>query len=207
MSGRRWRGGGVMDANYLRMALVVDGDAAARTRARWLLVHGGYRVRQADNHAACIAAIDAAMPDLVIVGRSLIPEVIGPVSARTDGRDAQAQWSLAGLVVDARRRDVHVDGRPIRLTRTEFDILALLIGSSRRVYSRREVLDAVWGPGWFGDEHLVDAHVSKLRRKLGDDPRAPAFIETVRGVGFRMADGSGAQWPDGGAPGAGPALG
>jgi DNA-binding response OmpR family regulator len=48
----------------------------------------------------------------------------------------------------------------------------------------------VWGPDWFGDDHVVDVHVSSLRRKIGDDRRSPRFIQTVRGVGYRIGDGS-----------------
>jgi DNA-binding response OmpR family regulator len=56
-------------------------------------------------------------------------------------------------------------------------------------FSRRQLIGAVWGPVWVGDEHLVDVHVGHLRRKLGDDPAAPRFIRTVRGVGYRMGEG------------------
>ena len=56
-------------------------------------------------------------------------------------------------------------------------------------FSRRQLIEAVWGDGWVGDEHLVDVHIGHLRRKLGDDPAAPRFIRTVRGVGYRMGDG------------------
>jgi DNA-binding response OmpR family regulator len=55
------------------------------------------------------------------------------------------------------------------------------------VFTRRQLVDRLWGPDWFGDEHTIDMHVSRLRGKLGDDVRAPRFIQTVRGVGFRIA--------------------
>jgi len=54
------------------------------------------------------------------------------------------------------------------------------------VLSRRQLLERVWDPDWVGDEHLVDVHIANLRRKLGDDPRAPHWILTVRGIGYRM---------------------
>ena len=56
--------------------------------------------------------------------------------------------------------------------------------------ARRQLIDAVWGDGWVGDEHLVDVHVGHLRRKLGDDAAASKYIRTVRGVGYRMGDGT-----------------
>jgi DNA-binding response OmpR family regulator len=57
------------------------------------------------------------------------------------------------------------------------------------VLSRRQLLDAVWTESWVGNDHLVDVHVGHLRRKLGDDPAAPRYVITVRGVGYRMGSG------------------
>jgi DNA-binding response OmpR family regulator len=93
------------------------------------------------------------------------------------------------LRVDVIAREVSVDAVPVELTRTEFDLLAALSGRPRMAFSRRQLIDAVWGEGWVGDEHLVDVHVGHLRRKLGDDPATPRFIRTVRGVGYRMGEG------------------
>ena len=56
-------------------------------------------------------------------------------------------------------------------------------------FTRRQLIDAVWGADWVGDEHLVDVHVGHLRRKLGDDAAAGRFVRTVRGVGYRMGSG------------------
>ena len=74
----------------------------------------------------------------------------------------------------------------MELTRTEFDLLAVMCANPRQVFSRRQLIDAVWGPDWFGDEHLVDVHVGHVRRKLGDDAAEPRWIRTVRGVGYGM---------------------
>ncbi|HET8680454.1 MAG TPA: response regulator [Micromonosporaceae bacterium] len=93
------------------------------------------------------------------------------------------------LQVDVLAREVHLDGAPVALTRTEFDLLAALSARPRMAFSRRQLIDAVWGDGWGGDEHLVDVHIGHLRRKLGDDPAAPRFVRTVRGVGYRMGEG------------------
>lgn len=86
-------------------------------------------------------------------------------------------------------RDVWVDGEAVSLTRTEFDVLAVLSERPRMVFSRRQLIDAVWGAAWVGDEHLVDVHVGHLRRKLGDDPSEGKYVRTVRGVGYRMGTG------------------
>ena len=93
------------------------------------------------------------------------------------------------LVIDPGARSVSVDGVAVELTRTEFDLLEALSARPRQVLSRRTLIEAVWGPGWVGDERLADVHISHIRSKLGDDPAAPRYVVTVRGVGFRMGSG------------------
>jgi DNA-binding response OmpR family regulator len=92
------------------------------------------------------------------------------------------------LVIDPAAREVHRAGEPVELTRLEFDLLEALSERPRVVLSRRQLLERVWGGDWYGDEHLVDVHIANLRRKLGDDPRQPRHILTIRGVGYRMGD-------------------
>jgi len=96
---------------------------------------------------------------------------------------------VGALVVDLDARDVEVDGSAVELTRTEFDLLAALAARPRTAFGRRQLIEAVWGQEWVGDEHLVDVHVGHLRRKLGDDVGSARFIRTVRGIGYRMGDG------------------
>jgi two-component system OmpR family response regulator len=88
---------------------------------------------------------------------------------------------------------VDVDGRrafktaeELALTRTEFDLLAELMRTPARVWTREALLRSVWGTDWASDTHLVEVHVGNLRRKLGEGPGEPKFIKTVRGVGYRM---------------------
>ena len=97
---------------------------------------------------------------------------------------------FGALSVDVAGREVHRDGEPVALTRTEFDLLEALSARPAMVFSRRQLVDAVWDESWVGDEHLVDVHVGHLRRKLGDDPTSPRYVRTVRGVGYRMGDGT-----------------
>lgn len=80
-----------------------------------------------------------------------------------------------------------VDGHLVVLTRTEYDLLTAMATRPRAALSRRELIDAVWGPDWYGDEHVVDVHVGHLRRKLGDVAAEPRFVRTVRGVGYGLA--------------------
>ena len=93
------------------------------------------------------------------------------------------------LSVDLGAREVRSDGSLVDLTRTEFDVLATLAARPRLVFTRRQLIDAIWGESWVGDEHLVDVHIGHVRRKLGDDPDAGRFVRTVRGVGYRMGEG------------------
>ncbi|HOB48279.1 MAG TPA: response regulator transcription factor [Mycobacterium sp.] len=93
------------------------------------------------------------------------------------------------LSFDVDSRQVLLDSESISLTRTEFDILASLSSRPGLVWSRRQLIDAVWGEPWVGNDHLVDVHVGHLRRKLGDNPTDPRFVFTVRGVGYRMGSG------------------
>ena len=100
--------------------------------------------------------------------------------------------TFGALVVDPEGRDVWLDGEPVALTRTEFDLLAALSERPRMAFSRRQLIEAVWGPSWVGDEHLVDVHIGHLRRKLGDDAAEGRYVRTVRGVGYRMGPGDAA---------------
>jgi DNA-binding response OmpR family regulator len=97
--------------------------------------------------------------------------------------------TVGDLAVDEEARTVTVAGTPVELTRTEFDLLATMATRPRLAFSRRQLIDAVWGEGWFGDEHLVDVHVGHLRRKLGDDAVEPRYVRTLRGVGYGLGAG------------------
>lgn len=91
------------------------------------------------------------------------------------------------LVLDLDRFEVQLEGRPIPLTRREFELLAFLARRPGRVYTREELLEAVWGE-YLGTPRTVDQHILQLREKLGEDPKAPRFLETVRGVGYRFRE-------------------
>ncbi len=96
----------------------------------------------------------------------------------------------AGLEIDEGRRLVRVDGSVVELTALEFNLLALLAREPGIVVARQALLDTLWGPEFVGDDHLVDVHIANLRRKLGDEPASPRFVETVRGVGYRVRESS-----------------
>lgn len=106
-------------------------------------------------------------------------------------REAEEHHDLrfGDLRIDVQGRDVWLGDVPVALTRTEFDLLTTLAERPRMAFSRRQLIDHVWGHTWVGDEHLVDVHIGHLRRKLGDDATEGRFVRTVRGVGYRMGSG------------------
>jgi DNA-binding response OmpR family regulator len=87
-----------------------------------------------------------------------------------------------GIVVDTTRRDVTVNGAPVALATREFDLLAYLANNMGVALSRQQVLDAVWGLEWEGDDRTIDVHVRQLRKKIGDD----LPLATVWGIGYRL---------------------
>ncbi|MFD6857876.1 winged helix-turn-helix domain-containing protein [Rhodococcus sp. NPDC060086] len=97
---------------------------------------------------------------------------------------------VGDLALDVDGREVTVAGMPVALTRTEFDVLAALARDPGVVLTRAQLIEAVWGPSWTGDEHLVDVHIGHLRRKLCDDATRGRYVRTVRGVGYRMGTGA-----------------
>jgi DNA-binding response OmpR family regulator len=93
-----------------------------------------------------------------------------------------AVLEVGEITVDQVRREVRGPAGPVALTSREFDLLAFLTAHPGRALTRQELLDGVWGPGWFGDERTVDVHVRQLRKKLGPD----LPLATVWGLGYRL---------------------
>lgn len=112
----------------------------------------------------------------------------GPATGLGGPTEASDVVVVGSIHIDRAAREVTVDGQAVELTRLEFDLLDTLCSRPRMVFSRAQLLETVWGHTWIGDTHVVDVHVSNLRRKIGDRSRPPRFIQTVRGIGFRMAD-------------------
>jgi len=94
------------------------------------------------------------------------------------------------LLLDLERMEATLEDRPLPLSRREFELLAFLAERPGRVYTREELLEAIWGPDYLGTPRTVDQHILQLREKLGEDPKAPRFLETVRGVGYRFKEGA-----------------
>jgi len=104
------------------------------------------------------------------------------------GRGDGGELAVGDLLIDLGARRAWKAGEELALTRKEFDLLGRLARDAGRVVSRETLMSDVWDMNWFGSTKTLDVHVAWLRRKLGDDPSDPAHIQTVRGVGFRLAD-------------------
>jgi DNA-binding response OmpR family regulator len=113
-------------------------------------------------------------------------ELVARVKAilrRSDGTTEPNEVLMAGRVeVDIVRREARVDGEPVPLASKEFQLLQFLAERPGRALSRQQLLDGVWGAGWYGDDRTVDAHVRQLRKKLGD----ALPLSTVWGMGYRL---------------------
>ena len=93
---------------------------------------------------------------------------------------------LDELVIRPLAREVEIAGKPVELTRIEFDLLDQLTANPRQVLTRAQLMEAVWGDNWFGDDHVVDVHIANLRKKLGAMTDRQ-IVRTVRGVGYGLA--------------------
>ncbi len=121
-------------------------------------------------------------------------EVVSRIRAilrRTGGagapEPAPSRIEVGELLLDCGARRAWLGDAELALTRKEFDLLARLASEPGRVVTRETLMSDVWDENWFGSTKTLDVHIAGLRRKLGEDPAAPRYIETVRGVGFRMA--------------------
>jgi two-component system alkaline phosphatase synthesis response regulator PhoP len=122
-------------------------------------------------------------------------EVVARVRAvlrRVEATHSQGDVVRVGdaIELDVPRRETSVDGRRVELTATEFQLLLHLARQPGRVFTRAQLLDAVHGVAVESYERAIDAHVKNIRRKIEQDPHAPRRLQTVFGVGYRLADGS-----------------
>jgi DNA-binding response OmpR family regulator len=104
---------------------------------------------------------------------------------RTD--HAPKRIAAGQLEIEPEAGEVRVGGRPVSLTKTEFELLRTLAGRPNVIFTREKLLERVWGYDYLGDSRLVDVHVRRLRAKIEPDPANPSFIQTVRGFGYKLA--------------------
>jgi DNA-binding response OmpR family regulator len=121
--------------------------------------------------------------------RSRVKAVLRRAAMRRAVEEEGEQPIEAGaLRLDPAKRAVTLDGAPVTTTFVEFEILAALMASPGRVFTRDMLLSRIWGDSAFRDQRTIDVHIRHLREKLEADPKDPAFVFTVRGVGYRFRD-------------------
>ncbi|OUP80047.1 DNA-binding response regulator [Lachnoclostridium sp. An169] len=119
----------------------------------------------------------------------------GISSIRNSGRDGNEEsrdgtgkvYSYKNLVLDPELRKVTILGRETELTGKEFEIMKLLLAAPEKVYSRESLYEQVWKDGYYGTDHTVNVHVSNLRRKIREEDPQEEYIQSVYGIGFRLA--------------------
>ncbi|MFN2174470.1 MAG: response regulator transcription factor [Anaerolineales bacterium] len=119
--------------------------------------------------------------------RELVARIEALLRRSKSGLEKTRNLRVAGLLLDFQSRRVAVDEKPVELTRSEFDLLAVLMASPGRVFSREELLEKMQGGYVQGYERTIDVHIKNLRAKIEADPHNPRYIETVYGVGYRLA--------------------
>jgi two-component system OmpR family response regulator len=154
--------------------IIAVGDDLGSERRAALLTAGADAAIPLPCHPVELIALTAALlrrPRSVIVAQS-------PAGTRR---------RFGPLEVDLGRREAILNGRRLSFTRIEFDVLSHLCNHPQEMVTREELIGSVWGPDWDGDTHMVDVHISNLRRKLDQAAPGITFVQTVRGMGFRLA--------------------
>jgi DNA-binding response OmpR family regulator len=144
-----------------------------------------------DDDTSVVRALDAGADDYVVkpFSSGQLEARIRAVLRRAVGADpGPAPVTVGELTVDPRSRRVTRAGRPVELSPKEFDLLAYLAARAGTVVPKRELLTEVWQQPYGGSDKTVDVHLSWLRRKLGESAAEPGLLQTVRGVGVRLAE-------------------
>lgn len=124
-----------------------------------------------------------------VVKPFFVRELIARIKVHFRGQaQAPAVLKYGRVEVDRLRREVRVDGRPVTLTATEFRLLEFLMSRPGVVFSREQLLDAVWGHDRAVTDRTVDVHILRLRQKIEPDPANPTLIRSLRGFGYCFAD-------------------
>jgi DNA-binding response OmpR family regulator len=141
-----------------------------------------------DDEAEIVRVLDLGADDYVVKPFSAahLDARIRAVLRRAASDEGATSITVADLQIDVRGRVATLAGRPLDLSRLEFDLLAYLAERPGKVVSRRELISEVWHQPLGGGERTVDVHLSWLRRKLGETAAAPRYLHTIRGVGVKI---------------------
>ncbi|MCX6037405.1 MAG: response regulator transcription factor [Chloroflexi bacterium] len=165
----------------------IDGVEVTRRLREWTqipIIVVSVREQEKDK----IAALDAGADDYLTK-----PFSVGELMARLRSalrRSAQAEtdpvFKTGNLVVDLNQREVLVNGQPISLTPTEYDLLRTFVKHAGKVLTHDQLLRAVWGTAYESETHMLQVNISNLRRKIEPDPVRPSYLITEPGVGYRL---------------------
>jgi two-component system, OmpR family, KDP operon response regulator KdpE len=145
-----------------------------------------------DGETEKIAALDAGADDYVtkpFATGELLARLRAMLRKRPAGAPEKTEFDLGGLTLNLAARTVSVDNAQVKLTRKEFDVLALLARHAGRLVSHRQLLEAVWGKAHLDDTHYLRIAIGHIRDKIGDDAASPRYIITEPGVGYRLITG------------------
>src|SRR5579871_3082262 len=145
-----------------------------------------------DTEADAVQGLEAGADDYVTkpFGLAELRSRVRAVLRRSAPRSLGGERLVAGPVtLDRGQREVTVAGMPVRLTFSEFELLACLMSEPGRLFNRQELLRAIWGDSAYRDPRAIDVHIRHLREKLEATPEDPHLIVTVRGAGYRFAEG------------------
>jgi DNA-binding response OmpR family regulator len=145
-----------------------------------------------DREGEKIAALDAGADDYMtkpFATGELLARLRAALRKRPAGAAEKAELIFGALEINLATRVVRVDGGEARLTRKEFEVLALLARHAGRLVGHRQLLTTIWGPAHADDTHYLRIAIGHIREKLGDDAADPRFILTEPGVGYRLLDG------------------
>jgi DNA-binding response OmpR family regulator len=120
-------------------------------------------------------------------------EVVARVKAvlrRVNGHHTSAatEFQVGDLKMDLRGRLITLAGQPVELTPTEFDLLAAMMREPGRVFTRTQLVEAVYDVAYEGYDRAIDSHISNLRQKIEPDSRKPTYVQTVYGVGYKLVE-------------------
>jgi DNA-binding response OmpR family regulator len=146
-----------------------------------------------DDEHEMVRVLDRGADDYVVKPFSAeqLDARIRAVLRRSRPDEPERVLTLGGLAIDREAREASLDGRPLDLTRMEFDLLAYLAARAGRVVSKRQLMADVWRQPYGGADKTVDVHLSWLRRKLGESAAEPRYLQSVRGVGVKLVEPGG----------------
>src|SRR5439155_16921658 len=139
-----------------------------------------------------VVALDAGADDYLTKPFG-VPELLARIRvvlrhlAATNSETGEAVFAVAQLRVDLARRLVTTDGKDVHLTPNEFKLLTTLIKHAGKVLTHRQLLKEVWGPSSSDESHYLRVYMNQLRQKIEPDPSRPRYLQTERGVGYRLA--------------------